>query len=75
MNYTASNDFEHCMMMAADLRSEDKNSRAAVLLEMAAEAVRRSQKRVWLLTRQRPVNRPVRQPRCGPKRKVGRHVG
>lgn len=59
--YTAANDFEHCVLMAEIMRSEDKNSRAAQMLEMAAYAVRFAEKKAWLKTRlpARP-NAPVR---------------
>lgn len=57
-SYTATNDFEHCMLMADD-RRRDGDILAAQVLENAAWAVRRHQKALWL-SRKPAINRPVR---------------
>lgn len=60
--YTAASDFTHLMLMADIMRTEDKNSRAAQMLETAASAVKRSNIAAWLACRaaKYPVNRPRR---------------
>lgn len=60
IKYTAASDFENCLLMAEIMRAEDKNSRAAQMLENAAWLVRRAEKQRHLATVAKPVNRPKR---------------
>jgi hypothetical protein len=61
-NYMASCDFTHLILAAEIMRSEDKNSRAAQMLESAAGAVRNANVRAWLSSANTRAdkNRPVK---------------
>jgi hypothetical protein len=61
-SYTSACDFTHLILMSDIMRSEDKNSRAAQMIENAASAVRAANIRAWIAhaaSRHR-ANRPVR---------------